>query len=61
MPDRFEPFVHGPPFEARYTGGECAVGGDDIDAGERIVMFEEGAAHVDCVDHSECPEHSSCA
>lgn len=62
---RFEPFVHGPPIEAQWSGQDCA--GDagqcdgEIEAGDRIVMVDGEAAHVDCVDHSECPEHSSCA
>jgi hypothetical protein len=65
LSERFEPFVHGPPFEARWGGQDCAdlVGDCDgeIEAGDRIVMVDGEPAHVGCVDHSECPEQSTCA
>lgn len=60
MPWSDQEFVHGPPFAARYSGGECAAEGDEIEEGDRIVMIDGEAAHAECVDHGECPENSTC-
>lgn len=57
-------FTHGPAITAQWGGQDCA--GDDqqcdgeIEEGDRIVMTDDGAAHVDCVDHSDCPGNSTC-
>jgi hypothetical protein len=61
----WEDFVHGPPLDAQWGGQDCTGDapdcGGEIEEGDRIVMTDDGPAHVGCVDHSECPGWSTCA
>jgi hypothetical protein len=52
-------YVHSRPFPARFDS-ECDEGGDEIEAGDRVVMLDGQAAHVECVDHDDCPEGGEC-
>jgi hypothetical protein len=52
-------FVHSRPFTAGFDS-ECGEGGDEIEAGDRVVMLDGQASHVACVDHEDCPEGGEC-
>lgn len=52
------PFLHSPPFPARFAG-ECAAG-DVIDEDEPIVMADGEPWHTGCFGHDDCPDNATC-
>jgi hypothetical protein len=52
------PFQHSRPFHAQFDS-PCYQG-DDIQEGDRIVLADGEAFHVECFDHDDCPPNGEC-
>jgi hypothetical protein len=52
------PFQHSRPVHAQFDS-PCYQG-DDIQEGDRIVLADGEAFHVECFDHDDCPPNGEC-